>query len=487
MENNKFIFVSYAHVDKEIVLPLIIKLQERFDVWYDKGITVGKEWVKEITNHLEECSLFIFMVSKNSIDSPNCQDEIAFAKAKRKPFINVLLEDFELPSDFMFSYGRFQMYPYFKYKDINDFIVELDKAIDDFGLKINVNEKRRGVATPLPTSEFTINKNELIKYNGSSERVVIPNGINIIGIEAFKDCSFIETIEIPQGVHTIKRGAFNNCSSLKNINLPEGISEIPSLCFSYCKSLKTIIIPEGVNEIGSMAFYHCSSLESVTLSTTLRTIGSMAFSGCSSLYTIMLYEGLRTIGYGAFEDCSSLPSITIPESVVTLGNSVFYKCNSLRSINIPKNVSSLGGGIVSNCRNLNEITVDDNNDYYKCINGLVYNKYETELVMCPPSFFGKLNIQETVKRINERAFYFCEALTEVVIPYSTVFIDKEAFGFCSSLKSVTVGKNVASIGDGAFRYCKKLKTIINQSNLDIKAGSDEYGEIGKFAEEIIKL
>ena len=75
---NKYIFVSYSHKDNARVWPFIVKLQEKYNVWFDEGIQAGSEWDKKIVSKLEKCSVFLFIVSQNSLNSKYCQNEIAF-------------------------------------------------------------------------------------------------------------------------------------------------------------------------------------------------------------------------------------------------------------------------------------------------------------------------------------------------------------------------------------------------------------------------
>ena len=108
--DDPFIFVSYSHKDKNTVFPFIKALQRRFNVWFDEGIHYGVEWEKDILDHLEKCSLFIYMITDNSLASQNCRDEIYHAREIFKPFINVLCDSrVELPGEFRFRYGRYQM------------------------------------------------------------------------------------------------------------------------------------------------------------------------------------------------------------------------------------------------------------------------------------------------------------------------------------------------------------------------------------------
>ena len=53
------------------------------------------------------------------------------------------------------------------------------------------------------------------------------------------------------------------------------------------------------------------------------------------------------------------------------------------------------------------------------------------------------------------------------------------------MDTLTIGKNVTNIGSAAFINCKRLKTIINFSDLVLKKGSTDYGEVAYNADKII--
>lgn len=48
--------------------------------------------------------------------------------------------------------------------------------------------------------EFQIQDNQLIRYLGHAQNVIIPKGISLIGPEAFRDCSEITSVVVPEGV-----------------------------------------------------------------------------------------------------------------------------------------------------------------------------------------------------------------------------------------------------------------------------------------------
>ena len=45
-----YIFISYAHRDKDRVLPVLRSLSERgYRIWFDEGIDPGTEWAEQET------------------------------------------------------------------------------------------------------------------------------------------------------------------------------------------------------------------------------------------------------------------------------------------------------------------------------------------------------------------------------------------------------------------------------------------------------
>ena len=105
-----YIFVSYAHKDSETVVPIIRALQEHgYRIWFDLGIEAGTEWSNNIAAHLKGCAAFVVFASRNCVQSENCLDEIAFAKAHQKPSLMIFLEDnVALPEGTEMQTARFQ-------------------------------------------------------------------------------------------------------------------------------------------------------------------------------------------------------------------------------------------------------------------------------------------------------------------------------------------------------------------------------------------
>ena len=92
-----YIFISYAHVDSDLVFEEIRRFNEAgYHVWYDEGIAPGNEWTDEIAQALSGCALFVIMVTPRSAGRINVQNEVNYALDEEKPFLAIHLEPTEL-------------------------------------------------------------------------------------------------------------------------------------------------------------------------------------------------------------------------------------------------------------------------------------------------------------------------------------------------------------------------------------------------------
>ena len=158
---------------------------------------------------------------------------------------------------------------------------------------------------------------------------VIPDGIRIIGDEAFGSCVSLTNINIPNSVTSIGDYAFDSCDSLTNITIPNSVTSIGDNAFGSCISLTNINIPNSVTSIGMNVFADCRSLTSVTIPNSVTSIKFGTFWRCESLTSVTIPNGVTYIGHYAFRECISLTSITIPSSVTSIGMDAFSYCPNL--------------------------------------------------------------------------------------------------------------------------------------------------------------
>lgn len=95
----KGVFISYSHKDisnvEEIVRALKASLD--MDIWYDNSLRGGEHFFSVIADKILEYDYFIFVVSKNSVNSKWCIQELEFAMSENKTIIAVWIENCDLP------------------------------------------------------------------------------------------------------------------------------------------------------------------------------------------------------------------------------------------------------------------------------------------------------------------------------------------------------------------------------------------------------
>jgi hypothetical protein len=129
-------------------------------------------------------------------------------------------------------------------------------------------------------------------------------------------------------------------------------------------------------------------------------------------------------------------SFILPSSIKSIGSYSFYNCKFLTSINIPVSVTNIGLNAFGGCNAL--INVDSANPNYSSVDGVLFNKNQTNIIHCPTSKTGNYTIPSSVTSIIKFAFESCEKLSGITIPTSVVSIDELAFTTCSASINVDV-------------------------------------------------
>ena len=89
-----YIFVSYAHRDKESVYSTLRYLyDQKINIWYDEGIPPSAEWVEEIAQAIKRSSLFVLFMSPQALASRYVINEINYAVSLNKNILTVYLEE----------------------------------------------------------------------------------------------------------------------------------------------------------------------------------------------------------------------------------------------------------------------------------------------------------------------------------------------------------------------------------------------------------
>ena len=348
-------------------------------------------------------------------------------------------------------------------------------------------------------------------------KLTIPGSIEVEGVSyivkaiddrVFSNCYSIDTLIIENGVERIGQNAFYWCQNIKSISLPTTLKSISEMAFYYCMGINNLVIPEGVKTIGNSAFGRNYGLRLLELPSTLDSIGDGAFRNCSNLSRVVsriktpfkisksvfcyeeywendaqvfrnspatlyvptgtksayeAYEGWNMFDGGIYEgdpkegksgiysyiymtdsktativgaDDIDQSAIELPATVVFdgdsynvvgIGNEVFQS-RYMKSVIIPDGYETIGKRAFYECYSLrsvklpNSITSIGDDAFQNC------NVLDT------------ISIPSKIRSIGYSAFWGTK-ITEVKIPATTTYIGRNAFAYCEALKSITVDAN----------------------------------------------
>lgn len=223
-----------------------------------------------------------------------------------------------------------------KYITIDDGVTYLgDSLFYDFNILENIK---------LPESLEQIGE-YTFKNCTSLTNLILPDSITEIAGEAFSNCVSLGKVTLPKNLTLLGNGVFENCNaeiifpaSLKcipimgdnavtKVNIPEGVKIIGEDAFWACSNLKEITLPSTITNIERSAFFNTPITEFV-YPQNIDNIPASAFGG-TKLTEFSVPDNVKEIDDGAFYNCTDLKKITIPEFVTYIGNDVFKNCRNL--------------------------------------------------------------------------------------------------------------------------------------------------------------
>ena len=194
--------------------------------------------------------------------------------------------------------------------------------------------------------------------------------------------------------------------------------------------------------------------------------------------------------------CSSTDTeITIPDTIdglkVTELDSNSFLESPAEKINIPATVEYISAeNPFASCLNMKEFSVDENNEYYCSVDGVLFTKDMKKLVFYPPKKDGtsytvpdsveeigiaalsetslnEIKVPDSVNKIGRHAFSFNAELKKIDISQTSVkIINPMTFINCTSLDEVLLPETITEIGLASFMGCEKLTEITLPSQLE---------------------
>ena len=213
-----------------------------------------------------------------------------------------------------------------------------------------------------------------------------------------------------------------------------------------------LVIPDTVLEIGPCAFQACTGLKgNLVLSQKLKSIDEHAFLGNTTMKgTLDFPESLANIGRCAFYECEGLTGdLVLPEGIA-LGDEIFYACKGLTgTLYIPDSMT--WNGNITTGSGISKISVKQTNTQYAAYDGMLFSKDMKTLLACPGGKTGNMTIPEGVETIARIAAYNCNNLNGTLkLPNSLKTIEEFAFYGTSFTGDLIIPDSVQVIGESAF-------------------------------------
>ena len=182
----------------------------------------------------------------------------------------------------------------------------------------------------------------------------------------------------------------------------------------------------------------------------------------------------RTNGRKNFDDGPSAykGDISIPSFILTgendefvfrvmeIDQNAFYNCTEVTSVSLPFSVIRIVNDAFKGCSGLTKFSVNENNQSYKDIDGVLFSKDSRMLIKYPAKKeTADYIISEDVSLICTDAFMDNTFLRKIGVGNFVTAISDHAFKNCTALEEVELGGNVRIIGAEAFKNCPKLSLI----------------------------
>lgn len=113
-----------------------------------------------------------------------------------------------------------------------------------------------------------------VEFRRSITKVILPEGITVIGNNAFSGNEKMRYAELPASVCCVGEFAFTCCDGLERVVFTGRTLTLGDYALSYCENLKEVIFAEGTEkiELGWFAFENCEKLQKLVLPSTLKEI-----------------------------------------------------------------------------------------------------------------------------------------------------------------------------------------------------------------------
>ncbi len=411
------------------------------------------------------------------------------------------------------------------------------------------------------------------RYEADVLTYVLPSTVETIGELAFYDLP-LAALYMPEGLKRIETMAitknwwltdiysyesstadenetgFSAIAKLGGVykSLPDGLEYIGSDAMSYNRVCNYLRIPASIKEIGHHAFWD----------TVEKTDGGL--SGYTVIHISMTEEEFENVDAGnnwlpqydnglldkkvelifgeekVYDEAVTytekedgtfeLTAATNRENkkefstesegkvVTSIARHPFKWDESIETVYIGKDVKELRGEAFVNLRALKEFIVDEENESFCAVDGVLYTKDMKTLLCCPKAYeggktfivpatvevisrsalsdcrFEEVLLPEGLKRIEAMAFLKAENLKEInsykgsntyaSLPEGLEFIGLDTFNYASGLTYLYIPSSIKEIGAYSFCYCAKVDEEGNKvgvTEVNVALSADAFKKI----------
>ena len=209
---------------------------------------------------------------------------------------------------------------------------------------------------------------------------------------------------------------------------------------------------------------------------TLDENGLLTISGSGEMYDF----SLGTPPW--FDERTGITKIIVQNGITRIGDYAFWNSFGAEKIVIPESVKEIGDNALGSCFNLKDIEVSSDNNAFCVVDGVLFSKDKTRLVLYPigrnasryavpdsvttieeDAFEGtelsRITLTPGIHTIGKSAFSTCRNLTFFRVPSGVKEIKSLTFFVCTNLTRIYLPQSIISIDDLAFFGCESLREI----------------------------
>ncbi|MBO5867953.1 MAG: leucine-rich repeat protein, partial [Oscillospiraceae bacterium] len=441
--NEPYLFISYAHKDAEKVMPILELLGTIGSrIWYDAGIETGSSWPDYIATRLENSTGVLCFLSEHYNASNNCREEHEYAKQHKKQIVYVVLQQYDMSPGMRMQTSEKQVLICDSLSD-EQIVEKLCKSniIQNCGCccsgaGIQVSHVPQKPKNPLLKRAFlALEDAEWDKATEYCEKVLDTDPENG---EAY-------LVKLLAELKLTKAEDLSNCTVLTAEN------RTYQKVIRFCNTEFTRDLA-GYLEQAERAAEEMRRFQSVA---DMKNGVLVKYRGRGN--AVVIPRGITAIDSCAFMNCDTLLSVTIPEGVTELGVCAFKGCSELLRISIPNSLTKMKSGAFAGCFNLQDLLIPQDHPCFRLVDGCLMDIRKNTLVFV--TGYSVFPQDGSVAIIGDRAFWGCDALTDLQLPAGVTKIDIMAFSHCEALTSVTIPQGVTDIEEWAFFGCDALTSV----------------------------